>query len=236
MEFFQPNEGTPVVGVTGTETYNPKRTGSLPNRATDLIALARRVLAIWDVDNIRLIWTDKGTFEVQIDEYDTYLTSGKSAGASRREITKELRLLNQRVNVAVSDLKRLLVNKYKSDYKSYLEYVGIKVMNGRYTFPTNQQDRRKALEMICTFVANNPAITTPELNLSHWQEMLADFSRYIDSAVNTDNTVTDSSIKKGQHKEAIIKTLNSVINILKANYPDNYIQEIRKRGFHKEKY
>jgi hypothetical protein len=37
-------------------------------------------------------------------------------------------------------------------------------------------------------------------------------------------------------KKELKKALNAIVNIIKANYPDNYKEELRNWGFQKEKY
>ena len=37
-------------------------------------------------------------------------------------------------------------------------------------------------------------------------------------------------------KADLKKSLNAIVSVIKANYPDNYKQELRNWGFQKEKY
>lgn len=226
---------TNTEAIIGDSTTS-KKVANMPTRMAELLAVATRVYESWDETKLPLLWCTRTEFKGYIDEMAKQLASGKSAGATRRQITKELRDTNARINAAAGDLKRLLFIKYKSDYKVYMADAGIKTVGKNYSFPKNQQERILALDMACSFVERNPALTTPELNLTHWQEMRADYIAHVNSAVNKDSSVTESSIKKSKYKENIVKTLNSIIWLIRANYPDSYQQEIRRWGFHKEKY
>lgn len=232
---IQPYTGA-LDGSTIIESSTTRKVGNVPNRPLELLAVGKRALENWNEDEFRIRWIKKDGFANLLAEFEEYLTSGLTAGATRRQVTRELRNANKTIDKAISDLKRLMVNKYGSDYKAHLQHVGIRLMGGKYSFPKNQQERKVALEMVCRYVENNPGLTSAELTLAYWQELLAEYNRCLNLAVDTDNTVTDSSMMKGQYKETIVRTLNALILIIKANYPDTYIQEIRKWGFHKEKY
>lgn len=232
---LQPNNGVVEVN-TANESATPKKVSTLPKSQAELLAVAIRALQNWNEVKFPIQWIKKNDFANLLIEFEASFTSGKTASATRLQVTSELRTANKNIDKGISDLKRLMVNKYGRDYKSYLQHVGIKVVNGRFVFPKNQQERKHALEMVCRYVENNPSLTSAELTLAHWQNMLAEYVRCLNLAVESDNTVTDSSMKKGQYKETIVKTLNSLILLIKANFPDTYTQEIRLWGFHKEKY
>ncbi|MCA6421730.1 MAG: hypothetical protein IM568_02795 [Flavobacterium sp.] len=69
-----------------------------------------------------------------------------------------------------------------------------------------------------------------------WLDIQSKFNELLSAASDTDSIVSNKVGDKNALKIEIKKALNSIVLVIKGNYPDTYKQELRAWGFQKEKY
>ena len=72
--------------------------------------------------------------------------------------------------------------------------------------------------------------------MSGTNNLYKEFNAQVAQSSVLDGQISVSVGDKNVLKNTLRKGLNSVIGIIKANYPDTYKQELRDWGFQKEKY
>ncbi len=75
-----------------------------------------------------------------------------------------------------------------------------------------------------------------EYGTTFWTTIKTNYDALLAQASGTDGTVATTVSNKNILKAELKKTLNAVINSLKAHYPDTYKAELRNWGLQKEKY
>ena len=71
---------------------------------------------------------------------------------------------------------------------------------------------------------------------AYWLNIQTQFDELLGSASAIDSTVSNKVGDKNVLKKELKKGLNSLVAVIKGNYPDTYKQELRTWGFQKEKY
>jgi hypothetical protein len=70
----------------------------------------------------------------------------------------------------------------------------------------------------------------------YWNDIHIRYAQAKEEAQAVDGIVSQHVAAKAKHIERIRETLNALILLLKANYPDGSREELRRWGFQKEKY
>jgi hypothetical protein len=142
-------------------------------------------------------------------------------------------MLDKSIDNALVYVKGYLLDKYKKENdKSYYAAFGIE-KGARY--PRDQNSRSAALKLTIEAIAAN-GFGTKEFGTAFWTGIKTQYDALLTTASNTDSTVSTKVGDKNALKVELKKALNSIILVIKGNYPDTYKQELRNWGFQKEKY
>ncbi|NJM78706.1 MAG: hypothetical protein HC854_02050 [Flavobacterium sp.] len=157
-------------------------------------------------------------------------------GATRPQVTQSLKVLNAKIDDAVSYVKGYLTDKYKKENdSSYFPAFGIVYKNNRYFLPTDQNKRIEALKLMIEAITTH-GFQDKEFGLAFWTATTTQYAALVKQASEIDGQVSVKVGDKNELKKSLKKGLNAIINLLKANYPDTFKQEMREWGFQKEKY
>jgi hypothetical protein len=77
---------------------------------------------------------------------------------------------------------------------------------------------------------------TQKYGLAFWTEISTRYNDFLALSTATDGTVSSGVSNKNQLKKDLKKALNSLVLVIKGNFPDTYQAELRSWGFQKEKY
>ena len=75
-----------------------------------------------------------------------------------------------------------------------------------------------------------------EYGAAFWTPIQIQYASLLTQAIAMDGAVSTKVSSKNTLKDAVRKTLNSLIFVIKGNFPDTYKAELRAWGFQKEKY
>ena len=212
-------------------------TNNVPVADIDFGTVATLVATKWNVTpSIGLLWTSASEFMTQASAYNTELSIRMMVGGGRPQITKALKVLDGTMDDALAYVKGYIVDKYKKDLApSYYPAFGIEHKKDKYIFPTDRNKRLASLDLMLKGLADN-GFNDKEYGKDFWTVIKTKYENLVGQASSTDGTISTKVSAKNTFKASLKKTMNSLILVLKGNYPDTYKAELRSWGFQKEKY
>lgn len=223
--------------TSGKKNSKSNTIRTVPGADIDFGKVVTSVAATWAVKpDITLNWVTSAEFTTDATAYNTALMSRKEVGGSRPQITKALKTLDNEINDALLYVKGYIIDKYKKDAApSYYKAFGIEHKENRYTFPTDQNNRLAALDLMLKGILAN-GFGSKEYGTAFWTPIKTQYATLLNQAIETDGTISTKVNSKNVLKKTLKKTMNSLIMVIKGNYPDTYKAELRAWGFQKEKY
>ena len=221
--------------VEGNGKPNSKRT--VPVADIDFGTLATNVATKWNATpGISLVWTTASEFLTQATAYNTELSLRMQVGGGRPQITKALKVLDATMDDALLYVKGYIVDTYKKEVAaSYYHAFGIEHKKDKYLFPTDRNSRLASLELMLKGLADN-GFNDKEFGKDFWTNIKIQYEGLVNQASTTDGVISTKVSTKNTFKTSLKKALNSLILVIKGNYPDTYKAELRTWGFQKEKY
>jgi hypothetical protein len=226
-------DGAPV---TATETKK-HRTSNTPATDLDLKDLSLNVKDKWILNpDFTLRWTTPAEFANTASLFEVSLDDRLTTGSGRVALTSTLKALDTSINKAQAFVKIYLKDKFDNDsYTAYLPQFGITQKGNKWVFPVDRNKRLAAMQLTIKAVAAH-GFEDKKYGLAFWQDIFIRYEAALKLSVNTDSNVAKLVRTKNQHRLQIQKTLNALIHIIKANYPNTWAAELREWGFQKEKY
>ena len=218
-------------------TEQPKKKPNLPSKEADIITVAKDVSISWGkYPDFRLIWITRAKFAASIGVFEDSFRGRSEMKGVRSEVSNELSKLNSEINQRVGVVKGYLIERYgKKEALVYYPQFGIVKVGSTYQLPRDNDRRRLALEQMLSGINSNE-LNDKTYGKAYWAGMKNRFEQLFAKSRSTDTESKDHVSNKAEHRIIIRKVLNSLIALLKANYPDTYKDELRKWGFQKEKY
>lgn len=214
-----------------------KVTANVPQNEAILSGVALKAAETWKIKPfITLVWISCNEFTVSVVQYSTEIQNRQSARASMTPYVQELRLKDVMINKGVKQIKNYLEEKYDKDIAiSYYSQFGISKQKNQYKIPAMQDKRATALKLMLEGLVTH-GFQDKKYGLSYWQPISDGYSETLKHITDTTGAVSKQVGDKQQLKKVIRQTLESLILIIKANYPDTYESVLREWGFQKEKY
>jgi hypothetical protein len=214
-----------------------KKKRILPFGESDLRDLAENVCASWlNHPQITMVWLTQVEFSTKVGQFSAMLSERKSTGSTRPQFTGELKLLDKRSNEGIGFIKNYLVYKYgRKAAPSYYAAFGMIKTHHRYKLPDDRNKRQVSIELLI------PALTihgfqNNDFGLTFWTDIKTNYDSRMQQAESIDSMVSQKVGNKNILKREIRQALNSLIYVLKGNYPQTHASVIRSWGFQKEKY
>ena len=222
----------------GTElTKSVKRTGNIPAKDADQANLGLSVATAWKLNpGITLMWTTQAEFEQKVNDFSTTLRERTSTGGGYSAISNELKLLDKTIDANADYLKGYLKSKYgKESQVSFYSQFGIVKVGDAYKYPADRNKRSDALRLTLEAITKH-GFDTEKYGTAFWNPIKERYDILLKSAQETDGTVSQKVGTKNELKDYLVLTQNSLIHLLKGNYPKTSKNVIREWGFQKEKY
>ncbi|HJS00769.1 MAG TPA: hypothetical protein VJ780_07540 [Flavobacterium sp.] len=219
------------------ENVKPTKKGNVPVADVNFGNVVKTVSEKWEQNNwATLQWLTPSQFKTEAESYAAVLSQRKESGTTRPQVTQALKVLNSTIDEALSYVKGYLTDKYKKENdSSYYAAFGIEHKGSRYILPIDQNKRIAALKLMVTAITAH-GFEDKEYGLAFWSPIATQYETLVEQATALDGQVSVKVGNKNELKKSLKKGLNAIINLLKANYPDTYKQEMRDWGFQKEKY
>lgn len=224
--------------VNPTEKPKKSSKGNVTTKDAELGTLANSVAMVWGQNpKISLIWTTQANFETQAENYATSLDDKSNTKKNRPQITNNLKTCNLDLDAGITKIKKYLdadatnAAEAKANYAKF----GITLHGSTYKLPADKDKRTQALKLVLGAIAEFGYGNKP-FGTAYFTPLINQYNALVNEAADTDKNVSSIVGNKNKQKEELIKTLNSLVLVLKANYPDTYKNELRAWGFQKEKY
>jgi hypothetical protein len=215
----------------------PVKTTNVPLADIDFGSVVNKVKDKWNISAwLTLQYITYADFEPKAEQYITILNTRINYGKNRPKITNDIKLINKEIDSKISNVKGYIADKYgKENAISYYPSFGIEHYKKSYIIPKDQNSRSEALDLMVKAIIENDFIDKT-YGKTYWEDIKVRFDALLLAASQLDSSVSNAVGDKNILKKELKKILNSIVLIIKANYPENYKQELRTWGFQKEKY
>lgn len=212
----------------------PVKTAAIPQADVDFGNTVKLVSTKWATSSwLTLAYLTSAQFTTKATAFQTTLATRQQSGSTRSQTTQALKMLDKSIDNALVYVKGYLLDKYKKENdKSYYAAFGFE-KGARY--PRDQNSRSAALKLTIEAIAAN-GFGTKEFGTAFWTGIKTQYDALLTTASTTDSTVSTKVGDKNALKAELKRALNSIVFVIKGNYPDTYKQELRNWGFQKEKY
>jgi hypothetical protein len=234
---LSPN-GSETTGAGNTPTPPKKvnKKGKLPSKDNDLGGLGRKVNKKWKtMSAITLLYITQAEFEGKVNLFESTLNSRQTTGGKRSPLTVQLKNKDAEIGQGISGIKTYLKDKYEKDAISYYSLFGIEKNGKDYRLPIDRDKRKNLLDIIIDAIATE-GFGSKKYGTAFWTQMKTDYTKLLKEASDSDGSVSSDVGKKDVLKEEITEVLESIIYLIKGNYPKTWEAELRNWGFLKEHY
>lgn len=229
------NNTTPIGGDVPTPTKVNKK-GKLPTKDNDFGNLCTKVNDKWKtLPALTLLYITQAQYDAKSLLFNSTLAARQKAGGDRSPITVQLKNSDANIDKAISAIKGYLKEKYEGDAASYYSLFGIEKVGKNYELPTDRDKRKDTLDIIIAAIASE-GFGTKKYGTAFWTQMKTDYTTQYKKANTTDGSVSTGVGNKNELREELTEVLESIINLVKANYPKTWEGELRNWGFQKENY
>jgi hypothetical protein len=213
-----------------------KKTKKLPESDISLADVAQKVAEAWGKSSLILQWISVKDFQKMAEDFATHLRDRKVEGLTRPQLTQKLKELDKQIDKNLVYVKNYLLEEVgKGNETSYYAQLGIEKVSTAYKLPSDRNNRLSALNILLKGIQDR-GYGDRQYGTAFWQPIVTEYSDLMKQANSTDSAVTSKVNTKNQSKEQVLKVLNALIFLIRANFPDNYTAELRVWGFQKEKY
>jgi len=223
--------------LPSNENPKPVKKRTVPTKETDLADVAKKVSAKWtSTPAITLIWTTSSAFATDVAAFSTTLTSRRATGSKKTQYANAIALLDEKIDDHLIYIKNAITDKYKKQAApTYFPQFGIEHKNKRHELPKDQNSRLEALKLMNLAIVEH-GFAANEFGSAFWGAIQSEYDVLLGLASTTDGTVSKKVGDKNVLKQRTKNVLNSLIYVIKGNYPKTYAEELRDWGFQKEKY
>jgi hypothetical protein len=213
-----------------------KTTGFVPVKEEALATVGKSAAAQWLQSPLTLLWMNPTTFAELANTYAVQLSQRSNESTTRPQLTKRLKELDKLIDEGTEYVKRYIEDEVKKENAlAYFPQFGIEKISKNYKLPGDRNRRSAALATMLKGISDR-GYTDRNYGAGYWQPLLDEYSAKVQLASTVDGNVAGFVGAKNATKTQVKKTLNALISLIKANYPETYTSELRRWGFQKEKY
>lgn len=214
-----------------------KTKGNIPTKDLDLKTVARTASNKWlGNSKLTLQWTTAADFKTTVDAFELCLNERTTAGNSRMGTVRDLFTLNKTIDEHLAYVKNYIEDEYGKEKATahYAEF-GIEHIASGYRLPIDSNQRQNALQFLLKGLTDM-GWTEKRYGTAFWTPLVTEYDTLFNATTQTVGTIAKSVQDKNECRTAIKDTLNALVLLIKANYPNTYVGELRDWGFQKEKY
>lgn len=231
------NDANSANGVTPNTENSTKKTATISKKDSEFGDLAKKVSDAWNNNSwLALLWTTSPEFEANTALYNQSLYEKQSAKGKHSKENLELNKLDKTVDSGASYVKKYIAEKYgKKNAKNFYAEFGFEQKKSAYVIPRNQESRLMALKLMVSGLGSQE-FSEKEYGLTYWQDLKNQYEAALNAISEVKAINTNKTSDKNQAKKELKTTMNSLINAIKANFPEKYSNVLDEWGFQKEKY
>jgi len=209
---------------------------TIPHSETEFLSVAKNVQKYWSASELKLGWTDADELLVKINDLHTNTEQARSIKANRRPVSREIKLLSAEINANLSSVRTAVKMKLgEENYDVYLPQLGFLHSSKGYLFPRNAESIMVSLTQLINGITQL-GLSPYLYDESYWQAMLEKFKTKVETSRKMAAEISALVSQKLVLKREIRKILNSVVLLLRANYPDSYKHVLRSWEVQKERF
>lgn len=212
------------------------KTPRLPVKEEDLKNLAQRVAERWKADGMELRWKKPVEFQKEVEEFSAIMSDRGEKGDKRKPLSLQLRELDEEIDKNTEAVKTYVKADFGLDVaESYYPQFGIEKSSKSYKLPKDRDGRLRGLKKMLEALAQYN-MTSQKFGKTYWEGILSRYEPLLKETALTDGIISEKVKDKNVLRDEIKKTLNSLMKLIEAHYPDNYQAVWRSWGFQKTKY
>jgi hypothetical protein len=232
---------TPIVSYVAPASDakgKTKKAGTpwLPKSDADVSSVGQTVRQKWIESGLVLIWITVEEFTAALNKFDSFTIARSTKGGKRTPVSERLGQLDELIDKSIEYIKDYLAEMY--DHKTAPSHYGlfgiVKTYKG-WKLPPDRQKRLKALAMLLSAAADMNW-NDRKYNLAFWQPIYDEYKFLVDNFLGATGDVSKIIDDKAEQKTIILNTMQSLVYLLRANYPKNYEAILRSWGFLREMY
>jgi hypothetical protein len=213
-----------------------KKTGYLPTSDNDILNLLDKVVAKWKTSSYTLDYITQAELEATTNIYRGSFTSRKSFGADRTPVSDEIAELDAIIDAHTKVLKGSILNEYgpslaKSNYSRF----GLVKFKSGYLFPKDRAGRITALNT-ATSAVEKTSFKDSKYGHTFYKDITYKYIDLDKKWAFHSSEISRTIAERTKAKELALKTLTSLLYVIRANNPDDYQLKYREWGFLKETY
>ena len=214
-------------------TYTP----NLPDGQLELATLGLDAAKAWIASELGdLLWKKKAAFLPQAQAYYDSLTSADAATDDRSPAANRLRELDQMIDKALNFVKGYLAEDHEGDAdEAFYDEFGIKPEGTNQRLPKARPARAKALAKLLAALDAH-GYNDRKFGKAYWTPIEAEYKKLVAQRRKTEGAASGEVGKKNVQEKPLRQVLKSLINLIKAHYPETYRSVLRAFGFQKEGY
>jgi len=233
----QTNAATPQGNTTTTNvtTQTRQRKGLIPKSDAGIVSTGRLNCTRWKDSPLTLQWLTCQQYEQYIDNYEAASKLKQNATAARSPQSQQLVELNDLIKEKSENMKGFIIGiKGRKAAPSYYPTIGIQKTRTGYRFPTNQDERLQAMNMMIDNL-EPLGLANMAYGKAYWTDLRDRYLELTASSIGSTQKVSQQASVKRELREQIHEAMSALINLVKANYPKTYEAELRAWGFLREK-
>ena len=214
-----------------------KKTPTIPNSQIVLSGVANSASDEWKVNtDFTLRYMSCNAFADMAAQFHAGINNALAIKAALKPLEQGIKDLNKKIMEGLPNIKNYLTEKYGKDGAlAYYQEFGIVKEGTAYILPAMQEKRDDSLVMMLKGI-NAEGFNAVKYGKEYWQPISNRYSVLLKQSNDFTRNLSKEVSDKKVRAKSIKRVLNSLIYLIKANYPDTYKAEMRKWGFLKEKY
>ena len=209
---------------------------NVPKADKDFDTLVTNVNTKWEQNQwLTLLWITQPQFATTATAYTASLNQRDMTASRRGGLTATLEDLDRKIDKGETYIKNYLSEKFDSNPEAHYAAFGIVHGNEKYTIPHDRDTRKNALLLILPALAQF-GFEDKKYGLAYWQEIAMQYPQQLLLASAKDGATSTETGSKNVNKAQLKEALNSIVLVLKGNYPGTWKSVLRDWGFQKEKY
>lgn len=211
--------------------------GDIPNANIELAHLAVKVAGVWKQESFFVLkWITQADFEKEAKAFLDHVQQRNSAGGTVSPFVDTLESIDDKIDIGEGFVKSYLRSKYGTPRdKSFYAAFGIVKKGSQHTLPHDREERLEALRLTIEGTSSN-GFDAFEYGKDFWTNILVDYEKALVQSGKNKGNVSDAVKTVNVERLRIRQVLQSILLLIKANYPFNneYKQVRRTWGFQKE--
>ncbi len=224
-------------GGSGSTPTKKAAKGNVPRKDQDLGDTAKAVSTKWSTETwLTLQYTTQSAFDGRVTDFLKDIADKLTESGDRSPIAQQFINLDKDISKGAKNVKAYIADKFSAeDAHAYYAQFGFVHRNHSWEIPRDHNARLAALNLMVAAIAAN-GFGSKTYGTTFWTDIRDKYDTAITSAGTADADISGLVGDKILARKHIRKVLNSLVSVIKGNYPEDYKQILRTFGFQKEKY